>query len=242
MGTAAGVGTRYSVIAPPRVMRPILLPACSVNQRAPSGPTVILPGRLLGLATRYSVMAPAVVKLAILLPEYSVNHSNRSGPVMTTFGLLLGVGTVYWLVTTPAVVMRGTLLWAHSVYQIAPSGPAPRSQGARGTGYSASVPSVVMLPISKLPPCSVNQSAPPGPLMMSQGSLAGVGSGNSVNDPRVVMRPILFPAISVNQSAPSGPGMMAKGRLDLVGTLYSMITCAGTFADRLNSNAASNAS
>src|ERR1039457_5213217 len=93
MGTAAGVGTRYSVIAPPRVMRPILLPACSVNQRAPSGPTVILPGRLLGLATRYSVMAPAVVKLAILLPEYSVNHSNRSGPVMKTFGLLLGVGT-----------------------------------------------------------------------------------------------------------------------------------------------------
>src|ERR1022692_3974485 len=260
MGTAAGVGTRYSVIAPPRVMRPILLPACSVNQRAPSGPT------------------------AILSPEYSVNHSNRSGPVMTTFGLLLGVGTRYWLVTTPAVLMRATLLWDHSVYQIAPSGPAPRSQGARGTGYSASVPSVVMLPISELPPCSVNQSAPPGPLMMSQGSLAGVGSGNSVNNPRVVMRPILFPAISVNQSAPSGPatiqigllsgvgirysvmappvvmrpilfpcasvnqrapsgpGMMAKGRLDLVGTLYSMITCAGTFADRLNSNAASNAS
>src|ERR1035438_3666609 len=53
---------------------------------------------------------------------------------------------------------------------------------------------------------------------------------------------ILFPCASVNQRAPSGPGMMAKGRLDLVGTLYSMITCAGTFADRLNSNAASNAS
>src|ERR1039458_9037805 len=64
MGTAAGVGTRYSVIAPPRVMRPILLPACSVNQRAPSGPTVILPGRLLGLGRGYSVMAPAVVILS----------------------------------------------------------------------------------------------------------------------------------------------------------------------------------
>src|ERR1022692_1578602 len=187
-------------------------------------------------------MTPAVVNLAILSPAYSVNHSDKSGPVMMTFGALLGVGTVYWLVTTPAVVMRATLLLVHSVYQIAPSGPAPRSQGARGTGYSVSFPAVVMLPIFKLPPCSVNQSAPPGPLTMSQGSRPGVGSGNSVMAPLVVMRPILFPRVSVNQRAPSGPGVTEKGRLDLVGMSYSAIDCAGAWAGRVNSNAASHAS
>jgi hypothetical protein len=34
-----------SVITPLVVMRPMRLPACSVNQRLPSGPTVMLSGR-----------------------------------------------------------------------------------------------------------------------------------------------------------------------------------------------------
>src|SRR5450755_3977747 len=124
---------------------------------------------------------------------------------MITFGLLFSVGTVNWLVTTPAVLMLASRLLVHSVYQTCPSGPAPRSQGASGTAYSVTVPAVEMLPICKLSPCSVNHSNPAGPLMISQGVLPGLGSGYSVNDPCVVMRPILFPSISVNQSAPSGP-------------------------------------
>lgn len=65
--------------------------------------------------------------MAILFPKYSVSQSIPSGPVMITFGSLLDTGSTNWLVTSPSVIMRATLLLKYSVYQIAPSGPVVRS-------------------------------------------------------------------------------------------------------------------
>jgi hypothetical protein len=48
-------------MVPSRVMRPILLPACSVNQRLPSGPAVMMFGVLAGVGTGNSVMLPVGV-------------------------------------------------------------------------------------------------------------------------------------------------------------------------------------
>ena len=59
-----------SVMVPPGVIRPILLPAYSVNQRLPSGPAVIPTGPLLGVMPALnSVTVPPVVIRPILLPS-----------------------------------------------------------------------------------------------------------------------------------------------------------------------------
>ena len=49
------------------VIRPILLPSASVNQRLPSGPAVMPRGLLPAVGTGNSVMTPAVVIRPILL-------------------------------------------------------------------------------------------------------------------------------------------------------------------------------
>ncbi len=59
-------GTVHSVNAPVTVMRP-MRPACSVNQSAPSGPTVSPRGPLLIVGVGNSLMTPAGVMRAILL-------------------------------------------------------------------------------------------------------------------------------------------------------------------------------
>ena len=46
------------------------------------------------------------------------------------------------------------------------------------------------------------------PLWHEQGSLDGVGIGNSVTVPAGVIRPILLPSNSVNHMFPSGPAAM----------------------------------
>ena len=50
------------------MIRPILLPLYSVNQRLPSGPAAIPYGRLPAVGTGNSVTTPAVVIRPILLP------------------------------------------------------------------------------------------------------------------------------------------------------------------------------
>ena len=96
-----------------------------------------------------------------------------------------------------------------------------------GTGYSVNAPAVVIRPIL-LPFASVNQSAPSGPVTMSPGSLATVGTVNCVIVPPVVIFPIELPLLPlsvpqvfwqlpyvplVNHSAPSGPSVMPCGPL-----------------------------
>jgi len=72
----------------------------------------------------------------------------------------------------------------------------------------------------------VNQRAPSGPAVMSDGKLSGVGMANSVMVPAVVIRPILLAPNSVNQRAPSGPAVMPTGKLLAVGRANSVMTPA----------------
>src|SRR5438309_1757124 len=72
-------------------------------------------------------------------------------------------------------------------------------------------------------PASVNHSAPSGPAVIPNGSLAGVGTRYSLRLPEVVMRPSLLALASVNQSAPSGPAVIPNGSLAAVGTGNSVM-------------------
>ena len=81
-----------------------------------------------------------------------------------------------------------------------------------GTGVRpATTPAVVIeptmgLPVSRAP---VNQRFPSGPVVIDRVEAGGV-SGNALNEPVGVIRPIAELA-SVNQSAPSGPVVMLDG-------------------------------
>src|SRR3712207_108270 len=86
LGVLAVVGTGNSLTAPPTVIRPILLPAVSVNHMAPSGPATMVSGRLSGVGTAYQLRAPAVVMRPMLLLSRAVNHSAPSGPLAMPYG------------------------------------------------------------------------------------------------------------------------------------------------------------
>src|SRR6266700_3304691 len=75
----------------PSVMRPILLPSTSVNQRLPSGPAVIPSGVLLPFERGNSLMVPPGLMRPILLPSISVNQRLPSGPAVIPSGLLPAV-------------------------------------------------------------------------------------------------------------------------------------------------------
>src|SRR5208282_296717 len=64
------------------VTRPMLLPFCSTNQRAPSGPGAIHKGLAPTVGTGNSLkVLPSVVMRPMLLAPPSVNHMAPSGPV-----------------------------------------------------------------------------------------------------------------------------------------------------------------
>ena len=64
---------------------------------------------------------------------------------------------------------------------------------------------------------SLNQRFPSGPVTILFRPAASVGAGNSVIDPLVVIRPMLFPCCSVNQRFPSGPAAIPRGEALLLG-------------------------
>jgi hypothetical protein len=128
------------VIAPAGVIRPILLPLSSANQRLPSGPGVMPLGspimRVSPPGTGNSVMTPAGVIRP--MPGPAVNQRLPSGPAVMPWGPLLAVGTGN-SVMTPAGVIRPILLALDSVNQRLPSGPAVMPTGplsAVGIGNS----------------------------------------------------------------------------------------------------------
>src|SRR5262249_58742640 len=88
VGVLVAVGMGNSVTTPAVVMRPILLLFCSMNQRAPSGPTVIACGKLPAVGTGNCVMAPAVVIRPIWSLRPSVNQNAPSGPSVIPSGAL----------------------------------------------------------------------------------------------------------------------------------------------------------
>jgi hypothetical protein len=135
------VGRGNSVIAPPVVMRPILLPSFSANHSAPSGPAAMPIGELDAVWIGNSVIVPLVVIRPMLFPLSSVNHSAPSGPAVTTIGRLDAVGTRNSEIVPP-VVIRPILLPRYSVNHSAPSGPAATMIGELdtvGTGNSVMV-------------------------------------------------------------------------------------------------------
>src|SRR5262249_29288755 len=107
----------YSRTLPLVVMRPMLFPTRSVNQRAPSGPLVIPAGQRAGrppvipggslfpVGIVNSVMLPPVVMRPILSPKASVNQRAPSGPLVIPHGKLFVVG-IENSVTLPLVVIR----------------------------------------------------------------------------------------------------------------------------------------
>src|SRR4051794_21138943 len=68
------------------VMRPILLPEASVNQRLPSGPAVMPAGLLLAVGIRIAEKLPLVVMRPMTFPSNSVNHRLPSEPAVMPSG------------------------------------------------------------------------------------------------------------------------------------------------------------
>src|SRR5207302_3196788 len=174
-------------------MVPIRLARYSVNQRLPSGPTVIpwMPGMLAFVGCH-----SAIVPLGVIRPIFpgllnSTNHRLPSGPATMPSGALLRVGTVYSVIT-PDVLIAPIRLPDASVSHRRPSGPVAIESGklpADGSANSVTTPLTVMRPILSVM-ASVNHSCPSGPMVRPSGALLGVGSANSVTVPSVAMRPI----------------------------------------------------
>ena len=81
-----------SVMLPAVVIRPILFPLFSVNQRLLSGPTAMLAGLLAAVGIVNSLEPPAVVMRPILFVAYSVNQRLPSGPFAIPEGWLAADG------------------------------------------------------------------------------------------------------------------------------------------------------
>ena len=81
------VGTGNSVIVPLGLIRPILSPLHSINQRLPSGPAVIKLGLLPAVGTGNSVILPLGLMRPILFPLHSANQKLPSGPAVIAIGL-----------------------------------------------------------------------------------------------------------------------------------------------------------
>ena len=85
-GRHAAVGTTNSAIVPLGVIRPILLPLSSANQRLPSGPVTIPCGTALGVGRGNWVIVPAGDRRMILPVCCSVIHRLPSGPLVISLG------------------------------------------------------------------------------------------------------------------------------------------------------------
>src|SRR5438552_17107004 len=118
-------------MVPLGVMRPILLPSFSVNQRLPSGPRAMFEGQLLAVGTGNSLMVPLSVMRPILLPEASVNHIALSGPSVMPKGSVSTVGIGNSLMMLAAGVMRRILPALYSGKQILPSAPSALAASQR---------------------------------------------------------------------------------------------------------------
>ena len=252
MGDIEESSTEYIVGVPLVVMLPMELELLSVNQSAPSGPSVISRGPLLG-GRGYSAKPsppPTVAIVPIWFAHSSVNHSAPSGPGAIPDGQLEEVKVGYSVIA-PEVVMTPMLLAPSSANHRLPSGPAVIAIGALFVGrlllYSVIVPEVVIVPI-----CGPQT---PGQPVAMEGTLetfgainkiGGDGGASSVNQsapsgpavmlpgapvvrpysvivPEVVIRPILCAAVSVNQRAPSDPAVMPDGLAPGVSSEVSVI-------------------
>ena len=107
-----------------RATRPIRLPRDSVNQRFPSGPTVIPLGRDPAVNPPKWVTVPSIVIRPILSMPGSVNHIAPSGPAMMPAGSAFS-GSAYSVTAPPElpVVIAPIMSVVGSTNQTRPSGP-----------------------------------------------------------------------------------------------------------------------
>ena len=215
-------------MTPAVVIRPILLPANSVNHRLPSGAATMPWGSLPLVGTGNSaVTTPAVVIRAILFIAGLENHRLPSGPAAMPRARCLRldreVGDEAGGCIAPDLV---ALILREPQVAIRPHRDKKRlTAGCRGRAL-VTTPAVVMRPIL-LPLISVNQRLPSGPAVMKRGPLLLVVIGKSfVIAPAVVIRPILLVPFSVNHSAPSGPAVIPQGA-EPVG---NSVTCASALS------------
>lgn len=116
------VGIDTSEMLPAVVMRPILFPKASVNQRRPSGPATMPNGNADAVGRENSVIVPLGVILPILLLTDSVNQRLPSAPAAIPSGKLNAVGSLN-SVMTPSGVTRATWSTSVCVTQRLPSPP-----------------------------------------------------------------------------------------------------------------------
>jgi hypothetical protein len=222
------------VIVPSTVIRPILLPRFSPNQRFPSTPTLISSALedAVGIANSVKPL-PSVAIRPILFAITSVNHMLPSGPAM----IPLAPAPTTNSVTVPSSVARATFPCPPSVNQMLPSGPAVMSVkpalAVMPLENSVIAPVVGISLAILLPPFSANQMLLSGPVVMPVGKLPAVGISNSVIVPSAAISPILLPAVSVNHTfltllASAGPDVVMLGNALGVGTSNSTIVPAGS--------------
>src|SRR4051794_31391340 len=86
------------------------------------------------------------------------------------------------------------------------AGTVVKRYGSGWTGNSLIVPAGVIRPIRAVPPSSVsvNQALPSGPAAIAPGPAPGLGVGNSVTRPSVVMRAMRLAYGSLANAVPSG--------------------------------------
>ena len=120
-------------------MRPIFFVPCSVNHRAPSGPTVISAGWLPAVR-RYSVKLPPVVTLPIKSPPRSLNHRLPSGPA-TMYRGSIPFGTTNVVIVPAPGFMRAIVRPPSLANQRLLSGPSviPSGRSSAPGGTTKSV-------------------------------------------------------------------------------------------------------
>ncbi len=117
--------------------------------------------------------------------------------------------------TTPAGVIRPTLLAVNSVNHKLPSGPAAIHEGElpgeMPAENSVTTPAGVIR-ATRLPSGSATHRLPSGPAAIPRGPLPGVmPAENSVTTPAGVIRPTRSAPRSVNHRLPSGPATIPHG-------------------------------
>src|SRR4051812_41294189 len=215
---------------PPGISRSTLSVAYSVNQRLPSGPTVIPRGRWEPADRGYSAATPVAgstrtTSLAELDSRVGT-YMNPSGPSTTSRvsiwpALPAGIeNSVTFALDVAELGKRATLLVPSIVIQSArpapppPSGPVviPCGRGlvpARANSVGAVPPGAARARRPMEPPASsVNQIAPSGPCTMSTASCPAA-SGNDVTTPAGVIFPMASEA--ANQRLPSDALVIPRG-------------------------------
>src|SRR4051812_12451856 len=136
MGCPPPVGRGTPVKTPAVVIRPMLFPVYSVNQSAPSGPTVIHDPGPRPPVTGYSLnvpisdCVPITTIRPIMFAEISLNQMLLSGPATTVRGLVVTGNSVI----CPEGVMRA--MFALQANHRLPSGPAAIPDGTHVVPYS----------------------------------------------------------------------------------------------------------